>query len=169
LVDFDFLFGLIIRDNVKCQNVYYPFFISNPNDQNNVKSIFINFIEILEEYQDSPVYHWHSYEKTNIIKYFSKFEIDSNNYTIDNRLIDIYKEFTNNWIFPVTSLSIKDIAKHLGYNWKQSNFDGRLAITKYLEFLKYKFRQEEIKQEIIEYNKDDIQALIHVFDWLNEN
>ena len=169
LGSFDFLFGVIIRDKEKNTKKYYPFFITNPEDENETRSVFLEFIELLKIYDQYPIYHWHSYEKTRIKLYFDRLNLPSKDLDIISKLIDLYKVVRKSWVFPVMSLSLKEVAPYLGFSWSQKQFDGRVAIGTYLNFQKYAYRRDELKKQILDYNEDDIKALIHILDWLIEN
>ncbi|MDH5403514.1 MAG: TM0106 family RecB-like putative nuclease [Candidatus Heimdallarchaeota archaeon] len=168
LGSYDYLFGVITRDKDD-KIIFYPFFIDNPEDINEVKNIFTQFLDLLESNKDAPIYHWHSYEKTRMKLCFDKFALPHEKNQVLSRFIDLYREFKSTWVFPISSLSIKYVAVDLGFKWTDSQFDGQEAIAKYIEYLEDKESKTEIKDKIIQYNKDDILALIHILDWMVQN
>jgi len=162
---YDFLFGVIIRNRNEDTTDYRPFFIDDPINKSEVEEVFSEFISLLKSYENAPIYHWHHYEKTRINKYYDMLSIPNPDQILSN-LIDLNKEVKNCWVLPIPSLSLKEVAPYLGFSWHQHDFDGREAIVKYITLQKYPFRYDELKNEILEYNEDDIRAVIHVLDTL---
>ena len=46
--------------------------------------------------------------------------------------------------------------------------EGRSAIAKYVTYLVDKSQYANELQNIIDYNEDDIYAMVHIKDWLNK-
>ena len=70
-------------------------------------------------------------------------------------------------IFPLHSYSLKDIAKLLGFKWRQAEVSGIHAVLWYEEYLKNRRRTRKL-QDIVDYNEDDCRATYIVKKWCAE-
>ncbi len=77
-----------------------------------------------------------------------------------NLLSSIYSHF----YFPVYSNSLKDVAGYLGYRWADPQMSGALSV---LRRLQWQAKPElSLKQQLVDYNRDDCQALALVTETL---
>ena len=165
---FVFLFGVIIRDTQTFQEEFKPFLIRDPLNESEMKEITESFFDFLLEF-DSPIYHWHSYEHTLIKQQGEKFNLLDKVERILPRLRDLYSLVKSSWIFPIPSLSVKTVAKYLGFSWRIQEFDGRIAIAKYIQYFLSLDKPEINLDEITQYNEDDIKAMIYIKIWIENN
>ncbi len=66
--------------------------------------------------------------------------------------------------WPTYSYGIKQIARQVGFKWRDSDPGGANSIAWYNEYLADPSRPE-LKQRIIDYNEDDCLAMIAVKDY----
>ena len=62
------------------------------------------------------------------------------------------------------SYALKNIARWLGFEWRDTKANGAQAICWYDEWLKTSDRT--FLDMIVRYNEDDCRATFHVKDWL---
>ena len=70
--------------------------------------------------------------------------------------IDLCKSIRNSFIFPIQKYALKDLGKHLGYEFKHPDMGGLYVASAYLLHIKEK---RKIDSRVFEYNKDDVCVL----------
>ena len=78
-------------------------------------------------------------------------------------LVDLMPLLQKSVILPITSYSIKPIAKHLGFRWREEKAGGAQSLFWYAEYLQ---GDHELKKKLVEYNEDDVIATKVVLDFL---
>ncbi|MGK7899589.1 MAG: TM0106 family RecB-like putative nuclease [Xenococcus sp. (in: cyanobacteria)] len=149
---FYYLIGLLIC--VRGQVSYTSFWADNVEQE---EEIWLQLMEIVNLYPEAPIYHYGSYE-SKAIKKLSKNYSDKDNYkNIEERLINVNQYIYGKVYFPAYSNSLKELGKYVGASWSKNLSSG-------LESLVDRYRWEEepntkIKQILINYNREDCQAL----------
>ena len=85
-----------------------------------------------------------------------------------NHAIDLYSDCVLKYTdWPLYSYSLKDIAKYLGFAWRDKTPSGALSIQWFNEYLK---DNDPAKlQRIIDYNEDDCKATVVIKDFLEKS
>jgi len=163
----DFLYGFLKIDNLftkKQELIYEPIL----NLKNNKVETYRQIIKILFSNKEWPVLHYGETEKIAIINIaknlnFSFEEIDS----LTSRFIDLHTLIRKSWILPLKNYSLKTIANWLGFEWMQGNVSGSKALYWWIQ---YQITGNEIfLKKIIQYNKDDCLATLHIAEYLIKN
>lgn len=115
-----------------------------------------DFTQFLNEHSDYNFYHYGHYEQ-------SIFENKWDTLPKVN-LINIEKIVKDSVIMPVTSYSLKNIAKVLGFRWKNKEASATQSMCWYSNYLETKDRK--YLDLSIEYNQDDCLALAFIKNWL---
>ena len=68
--------------------------------------------------------------------------------------------------FPCYGRGLKDIAKCLGFAWRQEDVNALTSMVLYLQYVRFGKAADSNRQKILDYNEDDCLATMHVFDWL---
>ena len=153
-----YLYGILIED--KNEKKEASFFIEKPDDLEERKRIFCEFVKLLNQYPETNIYHWGYHEKTHLKKEAEKLRVVNEFNQIKHRLIDISSIFKKSIILPVYTYSVKDVSKYLGYVWEDIDMEGSATIFMYLSYLNSK--NENIKNTLIRYNLDDVKAMSHI-------
>ena len=135
-----------------------------PEDEQTMWREFLSWIEN-ENFVNYKVYHFHSYEKTQLNKLSKRYGKCPQLAGFIENLVDLSKKLTDSFIFPVYFYSIKDIAKNLDFKWQHEKAGGAQSIFWYEQWLETADR--EILQDIINYNEDDVRATEFLHRWLN--
>ena len=144
--------------------VFVPFFTpSSDGEEANLRA-FLNWASSL----DDPVfYHWHHYEKTHLEKMGEFYAIDPAQLAcVMDRMVNLDPPVTGSFAFPCYGRTLKDIAKVLGFKWRQDDVDGAGSMVLFRKFVESGGTDLETKEKILIYNEDDCVATMHVFDWL---
>lgn len=145
---------------------YVPFFAATSLDeQANLRS----FLKWTHSLDDPVFYHWHHYEKTHITKMAQFYGLESSALEwVTGRMVDLSPLVTNSFAFPCRGQGLKDVAKALGFQWRQGGVDGLVSVVLYFRFVASGGEDKEAKEKILTYNEDDCLATMHIFDWLLE-
>ena len=158
----EYLLGIVIKEKDK-PNQVFSFWAGNEVE---AKANFILLIETLVKYDDAPIYHYGSYERTALKKFAKKFSAALNKEipAIERRLVNILS-FLRTHVYPPTYRNgLKEVAGFLGFTWTESEADGLLSIEWRTNWLETK--KDLWKEKLIQYNIEDCLALIKIHEWL---
>lgn len=128
-----------------------------------------NARRIFELYGDIPFVHWASYEKTHLQKYLVRHgDIDGACARVLKNLLDLLPITRESIVLPVPSFSLKVIEQHVGYKRKQAEYGGQWAMAMFIEATETndESKRKELMDQIIAYNREDLEATWTVFQWL---
>jgi len=146
---------------------YFLYFLAEtPKLEMNLWNDFLEWLSYLP--LNYKVYHYASYEKTTLKKLAEKYRNSDALCRFQDRLIDLEKNVNKSVVLPLYFYSLKDIAKSsfVNFKWRHAKAGGAQSIFWYEQWLKTK--NQQILQDIIDYNEDDVRATEHLHKWLNE-
>ena len=85
---------------------------------------------------------------------------------VTGRMVDLSPLVTNSFAFPCYGQGLKDIAKSLGFRWRQDNVDALASVVLYLSYVGSGGTDQASRHKILDYSEDDCLATMHIFDWL---
>lgn len=156
MVKVNYLVGVLLR---KGDKVDYITFIAHSLSEE--ESMFKEFFNFIKEYPDAPIYHYGNYEKTHLKQVGKKYGVDVKHIT--KNMIDVLQVLKKSVALPTISMSLKEIGKYLGFNWR-GMASAQESIVLYLNYLETK--DKKILQRILDYNEDDVRATMVVKDFL---
>ncbi len=154
--DFVYLHGVVLGERGK-DPVYHAFFAEEMKDEEaNTKQLF----DFLKKYAGAPVYHYSPYEKTTLKRLLGKYQhLDSSVFDLlfgkESTAIDLLKIVNDKTDWPLSSYSIKDICRYLGFQWDAEDAGGAASIVWMNDYLNGK---KELKPKMLRYNQDDCMA-----------
>lgn len=134
---------------------------------------WIRFLEnaeaIFRDHGDIPFVHWAAYEKTHIDSYVGRYgDIKGLAARIRRNLLDLLPITKRSIALPLPSYSLKVVEKYVGFKRTQDEYGGDWAMAKYIEAMET--CNEEVRtqlmNEILTYNKEDLEATWAVLRWL---
>ncbi len=163
----DFLYGFLIINNlfIKKEDIIYEPIL---NLKNNKGESYRKIIKILFSKKKWPVLHYGETERIAIINIaknlnFSLEQIDS----LTSRFIDLHTLVRKSWILPLKNYGLKNVSNWLGFEWVQKNVSGSKALYWWIQ---YQITENELfLKKIIQYNKDDCLATLHIAEFLIKN
>lgn len=159
----NYLIGTVWR-TANGPHQYRPFFAPTCMDE---KANLNDFLEWAHSLNDPVFYHWRPHEKTHLNKMGTFYELEPVRLEwVTNRMVDVSPHVTNSFAFPCYGQGLKDIAKSLGFRWRQDDVDGLGTVVLYLRFVESGGLDTEAKEKILMYNEDDCLATMYLFDWL---
>ncbi len=126
---------------------------------------------IFDKYGDVPFIHWHSYEKTMLDMYVERFgDRDGTAARVRRNLFDLLPVTKGSVALPVPSYSLKAVERYIGYERTMDEYGGDWAMARYIEAVETGDEKERraIMDDILRYNREDLEATWAVFRWLRE-
>ena len=162
----NYLIGNVIRSPGR-PATYKPFFADNFEQEGQILGEFFQWAASLE---DARFYHWHHYEKTHLTRMASSQGLEPALVSrVMDRLVDLSPITTGAFAFPTYGESLKDIAKYLGFSWRQEDVSGQSSMVLYQDYVESGGADDQTRQKLLDYNEDDCRATLYVFDWLTAN
>jgi len=125
--------------------------------------------EVLDQHGDLPFVHWHSYEKTNIQPYVERYgDPDGVAARVLENLVDCLPLAQESIALPLPSYSLKVVEKYIGFERKLRDTGGDWAMARYVEAVETKdeLERQALMNLIIAYNREDLEAMWAVLQWL---
>jgi predicted RecB family nuclease len=160
-----FLHGVLVVDHLHQSETFIPFLCEAPEDEPRIWSEFIQLT--CQTYPDAPVYHFCSYESDTVRRLGHLYNTDP--YLIDalvHRFVDIHYWVTQMATMPVESYALKNIARWVGFHWRDESANGAQAVFWYNQWLTTGDRAH--LDAILAYNEDDCRATYIVKEWMAE-
>ena len=124
---------------------------------------------ILDEYGDIPFVHWATYEQVKLDTYITRYG-DPNGIAarVKGNLLDLLPITRASIAVPVSSYSLKDVETVAGYERQLEEYGGNWSMAKYIEATECndKLERAAIIDEILAYNREDLEATWAVKEWL---
>ncbi len=124
---------------------------------------------VFDEHGDIPWVHWHHYERVKIDMYMERYgDPDGIAQRVKENLLDLLPITNKSIALPLPSYSLKVIEKYIGFQRTQDEYGGDWAMAKYIEAVETndEDRRNAVMEEIILYNKEDLEATWAVLKWL---
>jgi predicted RecB family nuclease len=125
--------------------------------------------EIFLEYGDIPFIHWANYELIKLNMYIERFgDPEGIAARVRANLRDLLLITQNSIALPLPSYSLKVVEKYVGFKRKLEEYNGEVAMAKYIEATETEDEslRSQVLNEILAYNKEDLEATWAVFQWL---
>jgi len=126
------------------------------------QSIFLRFGDI-------PFIHWHHYERTHLDDYVERYgDPEGLAARVRRNLLDLLPIARDSVLLPLSSYSLKEVEKYVGFKRRQTEYGGSWSIAKYIEATEShdEKSRNELVDEILTYNQEDLAATWAVFQWL---
>ena len=134
---------------------------------------WLDFLEqsrsIFEAYGDIPFIHWHHYETTKIRAYLDRHGDDSGMARrVLRNCVDLLPITRDAVVLPDPSYSLKVVERRAGYRRTLDEYGGDWSIARYIEAVETDDEaiREAIMREILDYNREDLEATWAVLGWL---
>ncbi len=160
--DLTYLFGMVTRQRNGSTQFDYCV-AKTPNEE---EATVREFWDYLARHPDAVFYVYSPKERSTLRRLMQRYDLDE---AIFERYVeqefDLYADLIvkySDW--PTYSYGIKQIAKQVGFSWRDTDPSGANSIAWYNEYTKDPARSE-VLQRIVEYNEDDCLAMIAIKDY----
>ncbi len=124
---------------------------------------------IFDAYGDIPFIHWHHYETTKIRAYMDRHGDDSGlAQRVLRNCVDLLPITRDAVVLPDPSYSLKVVERRASYRRTLDEYGGDWSIARYIEAVETDdaSARDAIMQEILDYNREDLEATWAVMGWL---
>jgi predicted RecB family nuclease len=124
---------------------------------------------VFDSYGDIPFVHWHYYERVFLDRYINRFGDNGGVAArVKDNLLDLLPITQKCIALPVPSYSLKVVEQYIGFQRTQEEYGGDWAMAKYIEATEMGDEQQrqEVMDQILTYNKEDLEATWAVLQWL---
>jgi uncharacterized protein len=159
----EYLFGLMLVEGRKRRFRY--FIARGPGEEKKAFAEFMGFMkDLLGTGKEFSIYHYHHYEPKHLEKLAGKYGGVRLLKDMQDRMVDLLPVIKANVVLPLTSYSLKHVARFLGFEWTGEDASAAQSVVWYNNFLAD--GDQKWLDLIVEYNQDDLKATKAVRDWL---
>ncbi|MEK6822787.1 MAG: TM0106 family RecB-like putative nuclease, partial [Nanoarchaeota archaeon] len=157
----EYVVGILERTAGK--DAFHSFVAKTPKEEG---KMFKRALALLQQHPDAPIFHYAAYEKTAIKELVARYRLDpAIAKAITNRMTDLL-QVCRRCVAPATStFRLKEFGKALGATWREG-MNAKESMALYEEF--QQAQDENVLQKIVDYNEDDVRAMVVLKDWLVE-
>lgn len=163
--DLTYLYGLLVQD-ASGDWTYKNFLSESPADEKQTVREFWDYIARLS---DTVFYVYSPKERSTLRKLMERYGLDpdvydqyaANEYDLYTDLVVKYSDW------PTYSYGIKNIARLVGFSWRDTDPSGANSIVWYNEYLKDQSKVNMLNR-IVEYNEDDCRAMLAIKEFFEE-
>lgn len=196
--DFVYMHGVVIRKvtdkkyhpySRKDEDLEYRAFVTDEVSEASEEKALREFWNFIRTQKDYTVYHYSHYEKTVYRKLMQKYpdvvsEEELEAFFSPERCVDLYRIVDGDTDWPLSSYSLKEIAKSIGFNWRVEQADtsigapekasGAASIRWFNDWAEAKEAgvdpqvTKNLMQKIKDYNEDDCIATVVLKDYLED-
>lgn len=160
-----YLHGVLVVDHERGGEVFYPFLAEHPDQEPEVWRAFLALV--CDRYPEAPVYHFCSYEADTVRRLGQVHRENPQRIAqLLSRFVDMHYWVTQTVTMPVESYALKNIARWIGFDWRDEAANGAQAVFWYSQWLQTGDRSH--LERILIYNEDDCRATYIVKEWLAE-
>ncbi|MDJ0555809.1 MAG: TM0106 family RecB-like putative nuclease [Microcoleaceae cyanobacterium MO_207.B10] len=163
-ISLDYLHGVLVVDKRQKTEKFYINLAENPLDE---ELIWYQFLDLVWKYPIAPIYHFCEYEIQTVKRLAKLYQTPAYQWKpLLKRFIDIHQVVTQTITLPVESYALKNIARWLGFEWRNPEANGAQSVCWYEEWLKSGDRS--LLDAIVIYNEDDCYATYYIKEWLSK-
>jgi len=168
--DLCYLHGFVKRVDGKNETEKFNAFTADEATPELEKDAFAGAWHFVHDHADALVYYYSPYERTTWKKLAKRYpEVASEDDVMtlfeQPRFIDLYNDIVRaKMIWPTSSLSIKALAKFLGFQWRDTDPSGAASVQWFHQWVET--GDIDIWNRILEYNEDDCRAMRVLADGL---
>jgi predicted RecB family nuclease len=144
------------------QQKFHAFLAETPAQERDAFAGIYEFIT-RKMREGAAMWHFSPYERVTLQRLAKKHEgvctvEDVQRLFGDSLVVDMYHDLVKSaMLWPTNDLSIKTLAKHLGFSWRDNNPSGAASIEWYSTW--QKTRDDAVRDRILQYNEDDVIAM----------
>lgn len=157
-----FLHGVLVVDRHKRQETFHALVAERPEDE---QVAWEQLIDLVWRYPEAPIFHFCPYEVQTVERLAKLYSTPSELIRpLIPRFVDLHQHVIQTVVLPVESYALKQIARWVGFDWRNPKANGAQAICWYSQWLTTGDRS--YLEAIVEYNEDDCRATHRIKDWL---
>lgn len=159
-----YLHGVLVVDRPAHTSTFHPLLATRPEDE---LVIWEQLLDLIWQYPEAPIFHFCPYEVQTVKRLGEQYGTPWERIEpLMGRFVDLHERVTRVAILPVERYALKQIARWIGFNWRDVEANGAQSIYWYDQWLRTGDRT--YLDAILRYNEDDCRATYLVKDWLVE-
>ena len=159
-----YFFGLVLKDRSGRDEFLY-FMADGREEEENTVRLFWQF---LKDHPDAIYYVYSAKERSTLRMLMGRYGLDEAVFErYAQQECDLYKFVVDYSDWPTYSYGIKQIARQVGFRWRDTDPSGANSIAWYNEYRKDLSRKEWLER-ILQYNEDDCRAMIAIKDYFEK-
>ena len=163
-INLDYLHGVLVVDKRYNTEKFYVHLAENSLDE---ELIWNQFLDLVWKYPIAPIYHFCEYEIKTVKKLAKLYKTPTYQWKpLLKRFVDLHQVVTQTIILPIESYALKNIARWLGFEWRNPKANGAQSVCWYEEWLETGDRS--LLDAIVIYNEDDCYATYYIKEWLSK-
>ena len=170
--DLVYLHGFVERLRSDPTKETFTAFYAEGVEREHEREAFAGSIDWIKQRPDATLYYYSKYERTEYRKLQQRYPDVCSAEDIEElftppRSIDLYYDVVlkaTEW--PTYNHSIKTLAKHLGFEWRDTDPSGAASIEWFHRWVES--GDPAIKQRILDYNEDDCRATAVLLDGIRD-
>jgi predicted RecB family nuclease len=157
-----YLHGVLVVDHLTRTQTFYPLLAERPEDES---LVWQQFLDLVWGYPDAPIFHFCPFEVQTVQRLAQLYKTPYERVQpLLTRFVDLHDILTRTVTLPVESYALKQIARWMGFDWRDSTANGAQSIYWYAQWLQTGDRAH--LNSILIYNEDDCRATHHIKEWL---
>jgi predicted RecB family nuclease len=157
-----YLHGVLVVDRQAQTEVFHPMLAERQEDEG---LVWEKFLDLVWQYPDAPIFHFCPYEVQTVKRMAELYHTPRHRIEpLLYRFVDLHERVTRVAILPIESYALKQIARWIGFDWRDAEANGAQSICWYSQWLETGDRN--FLNLILRYNEDDCRATYWVKDWL---
>jgi uncharacterized protein len=170
--DIIYLHGVIER-GLGSKDAVFHSFVTEDVSEREEKRAWADFWSYLRSLPEDgwALYYYSKYERTQYRALSERYQDIASEEEVEwlfdpGRSVDLYYDIVKKYTeWPTYDYSIKTLAQHLGFKWRDENPSGAASIQWFNEWCETK--EPKVMKRILEYNEDDCRAMMVLKDKFN--
>lgn len=156
-----YLHGFLERRDGSEASERFISFLAETGDDASERQAFADAWAFLQQGEPFVAYVYSTYERTWYRKLQARYPDVCSDAAVEAlfdpaRVVDLYAVARNRTVWPTRNDSLKTLASHLGFRWRDAHPSGAESIEWFHRWSET--RSPELRQRILEYNEDDCRA-----------
>ena len=146
------------------------------DDEKGWLAFLVQIEQYRSQYSDLVLAHFASHERSTIRSYAKRYGMEENETVLyllgdDSPLFDMQKPVLESLVLPLQGYGLKDICKHhdlVNFQWEDDSSGSQWSVVQFNQFLQAtnEVSKQQLKNEILGYNRDDVIATRRLEEWL---
>ena len=161
--NFFYLIGVLCINQKSGERIEKSFWADTQED---TKAILENFSNIILGLNNFTIFHYGSYDMQALKKINKRLNGDFDEFLtkVSKNSVNILSIFTSDLYPPTYTNGLKDIAQYIGFDWSH---EGASGLQSFIWRKQWELTNDEgLKDKLIEYNRDDCEALHSIKKWI---
>jgi predicted RecB family nuclease len=161
-LDLIYLHGVLVVDRLNQTQTFHSLLGETVEAE---PIVWQKFLDLVWAYPTAPIFHFCPYEVQVVGKLAKLYGTPEHLVQpLYPRFVDLHDRITRLATLPIENYALKNIARWMGFDWRDANANGAQSIYWYAQWLETGDRAH--LEAIVTYNEDDCRATHHIKEWI---